>query len=158
MDLYRVAEARLNDIDDVNDAIQETMIIAYKSLKNLKNPKYFKTWMIKILINQCNKIYKHNNKKINIIEKLTKDKRNVLNEDTNLLNIENKMDLEEILKKLNYDEKIVIVLFYECNYSLNEVSNILKTNSNTIKSRLDRTKQKIKKLYKGGVKNETTEK
>ena len=32
-ELYRVAQARLDNIDDINDAIQETMIIAYKSLK-----------------------------------------------------------------------------------------------------------------------------
>ena len=56
-ELYRVAQARLDNIDDINDAIQETMIIAYKSLKSLENTKYFKTWIIKILINECNKIY-----------------------------------------------------------------------------------------------------
>ena len=38
-ELYRVAQARLDNIDDINDAIQETMIIAYKSLKSLENTK-----------------------------------------------------------------------------------------------------------------------
>lgn len=34
------------------------MLSAYKSLKKLKHNEYFKTWIIKILINECNKIYK----------------------------------------------------------------------------------------------------
>ena len=44
-DLFRIAKSRLDNIEDVNDAIQETMIIAYKSIKTLNNPHFFKTWI-----------------------------------------------------------------------------------------------------------------
>lgn len=71
VDLYRVAKARLENIEDINDAIQETILIGYKSIQNLEEPKYFKTWIIKILINECNKIYKQNKKKVSIFEELT---------------------------------------------------------------------------------------
>ena len=62
-ELYKVAKIRLRNDDDVFDAIQETMLVSYKSLKKLKNNQYFKTWVIKILINECNKIYNYKNKK-----------------------------------------------------------------------------------------------
>ena len=55
-DLYRIAKIRLNTNDDISDAIQNTIINIYKNLKKLKNNTYFKTWIIKILINECNKI------------------------------------------------------------------------------------------------------
>lgn len=57
-ELYKVAKIRLKNDDDVFDVIQETMISAYKSLKKLKHNEYFKTWVIRILINECNKFYK----------------------------------------------------------------------------------------------------
>lgn len=78
-----------------------------------------------------------------------------MKEDLHLLNIESKLDLECIFKFLNYDEKIAIILFYDCNYTLLEVAELLDTSTNTIKSRIKRAKQKIKKFYRGGVENET---
>ena len=51
-DLYRIAKMRLADDYDIDDAIQETMITAFKSIKKLKENKYFKTWIIRILINK----------------------------------------------------------------------------------------------------------
>ena len=156
VDLYRIANAKLENIEDINDAIQETILMGYRSIQNLEEPKYFKTWIIKILINECNKIYKQNKRKIGVFEELTSDNDStIVKEDINLLNIENKLDLENIFKILNYDEKIAIILFYDCNYTLPEVAKLLDTSPNTIKSRIKRAKQKMRKYYKGGVKNET---
>ena len=57
-DLYRVAKTRLSDDDDIKDAIQNTMIITYKNARKIKDINCFKTWMIHVLINECNQIYK----------------------------------------------------------------------------------------------------
>lgn len=62
-DLYRIAKLRLNNKEDIFDAVQETIIIAFQSIHKLRQPKYFKTWLIKILINQSNSIYKQKNEK-----------------------------------------------------------------------------------------------
>ena len=129
VDLFRIARARLDNIEDINDAIQETMILSYKNLKK---------------------------KKMNIFQKLTKNKEFNLEACTDIiLEAERKMDLENILRELSYEEKIAIVLFYGCDYSLIEIANILGVSSNTIKSRITRAKQKIKTMYKGGAKSET---
>ena len=56
-ELYYIAKSRLKDDDDVYDAIQETTIIAYKNIGKLKENQYFKTWIIRILINETNLIY-----------------------------------------------------------------------------------------------------
>lgn len=62
-DLYRIAKLRLNNKEDIFDVVQETIIIAFQSIHKLRQPKYFKTWLIKILINQSNSIYKQKNEK-----------------------------------------------------------------------------------------------
>jgi len=150
-DLYRVAQARLVNQEDVKDALQQTIMIVYKNIKKLKEPQYFKTWIIKILINECNKIYKQNSKKIRIFNRLTQTKGSQEEAVNHEYNIENKIEVETILEKLTYEEKICIVLFYNSGYSMQEIASILNTNINTIRSRIYRTKQKMKKFYKKEV-------
>ncbi len=65
LDLYKIARTRLSCMDDIEDAVQETILQAFASIQKLRHPKYFKNWIIKILINMCNKIY-HKRKKYNI--------------------------------------------------------------------------------------------
>lgn len=156
-DLYRVAQARLDNHEDVNDALQQTVIYAYKNIKQLREPKYFKTWIIKILINECNKIYQQNYKKNNIFNRLLNKNVDSKNSFDDYTNINEKVDLENILNKLNYDERICIILFYNSGYSALEIADILHSNENTIRSRIARAKVKIKNMLdKGGSKNEIT--
>lgn len=155
-DLFRIAQARLKNIEDINDAIQETMITSYNSIKKLKNAQYFKTWIIRILINECNKVYNNNKRRINLFNKVTTDNKVIEIKNADIVDADNRLELEQVFDMLNYDERICIVLFYNSNYSLIEISNILDLNPNTVKSRITRAKQKIKKYYKGGVENEET--
>lgn len=153
-DLYQIAKARLNNHEDVNDVLQQTVIYAYKNIKQLHEPKYFKTWIIKILINECNKIYNQNCKKATIFNKLLNRDKNKSDIVDHFENIESKLDLEKILNSLNSDERICIVLFYNSGYSASEIADILCSNENTIRSRIARAKEKIRKQYqKGGVIN-----
>lgn len=40
----------------LDDAMQEIILIYYKKINTLKEPKFFKTWAVRIFINQCNSI------------------------------------------------------------------------------------------------------
>lgn len=149
-DLYRIGKTRLNDDNDINDAIQETMINAYKHLKKLKDNSNFKSWVIRILINECNKIYKKKSKKIRLFDKITNEQdTNIIDNSINLIDC--KIDFELLIDKLNYEEKLIITLYYNNRYSCNEIANILNKNVNTVKSKLIRAKEKVKKYYKGGI-------
>ena len=148
-DLYRIAKTRLSSDDDISDSIQETMIIAYKKLKKLKDNSKFKTWIIKILINECNLIYKKRKKQNDVYERI--ENNNILNGDDNLIhNINSMLDFELLINKLNYEERLIVTLFYNSQYSCSEISEILNMNINTVKSKLKRAKDKIKVYCTGG--------
>ncbi len=51
--LYRIAFRYLKNEQGALEAIQETTYRAYRNLKKLKKPEYFRTWLIRILINVC---------------------------------------------------------------------------------------------------------
>ena len=65
--LYKIGKSmRLND-EDIGDAMQETILTAYKKINTLKEPKFFKTWLVRIFINKCNSIL-NSNKKIVLLD------------------------------------------------------------------------------------------
>ena len=50
--LYRIAYSYVNNRDDALDIVSESVYRAYLNLRTLKNPSYFNTWIIRIVINQ----------------------------------------------------------------------------------------------------------
>ncbi len=148
-DLYRIAKTRLEYDDDICDAIQETMINAYKHLKKLNDNSNFKSWIIKILINECNKIYKNKKKKEKLYTKIiTKESTTSIDESTYL--VDSKINFELLIENLQYEDKLILTLFYCSGYSCTEISKIIGLNINTVKSKLKRSKDKIKKCFEGG--------
>jgi len=140
-DLYRIAKYRLNSEDDVCDAVKDTFCQAYKSIRSLKQAKYFKTWLIKILINKCNDIYRRT--KLNIIsfESAEVEKYTFIDE-------ENKNGFYDFLDELDTDEKTMMILFYVDGYKAKEISKIMDINYATVRSKIRRAKIKLSEKLK----------
>lgn len=143
--MYKVAKTRLTSEEDIGDAIQETILSAYKSICVLKNTSYFKTWLIKILINKCNDIISKNKKVIYVEDYY----ESIENEDSleDKDSIEENIVFNETLNSLDESYKTVIVLYYVSGFNTREISEILKEKEGTIKSRLSRARQKLKEIY-----------
>lgn len=143
--LYNVAQTRLKNDEDVGDAIQDTILAAFINLKTLKEPRYFKTWVIKILMNKCNDIVKRNSNVVYVgdyNETVEKKSLSVINE-----NVENELDFKNLLAVLSNDYRIVIILFYVNGFTTREISEILNEKEGTIKSRLSRARYQLKEYY-----------
>lgn len=147
-DLYKIAKTRISNEADIDDVIQETMIEAYRNIRKLREPKKFKKWVITILVNKCNKVYKRKYKKDVSIDEYDLDKYIVSN---NYKNIDDDLNFYSLLKKLKYEERIVIILYYMEQYSIKDIKEILKMNENTVKTHLFRARKKIKENYEKGV-------
>lgn len=149
-DLYKIARTRFECEDDINEAVQQTIIQTFKSIKKLKEPRYFKTWIIKILINKCNKIY------------MMSQKNSFIEYDENVINVEfddeekivSNMDFYNIIKNLNYKERITFTLYYVEGLTTKEISKILKEPESTVRNRKARAVGKLKNIFEGGVLNE----
>ena len=133
--LHRIAQTKLDNKEDISDAMQETIIIAFYSLDTLDSPKHFKTWITRILINECNHIHKKNKKMFSLYNKLAVHQNEYY--DGKLGKVEDKLELEDLFCVLNGKEKLCILLLYVEKYSINEIAEILNTSPNTIKSRIN---------------------
>nr|WP_276316266.1 sigma factor [Paenibacillus artemisiicola] len=52
--MYQVAKTILKRDADCEDAIQEAIIRSFEKIQTLREATYFKTWLLRILINECN--------------------------------------------------------------------------------------------------------
>lgn len=149
-DLYKIVRIRLKNDDDIYDVIQETMIIAFKSIKQLKKTQYFKSWIIKILINQINILYRkkarHNIISLNELE------NNAYVSNTTLESSNDILDFNLICKKLQYKDSLIMMLYYMEKFTDKEIGEILTMKENTVKTRRTRAKQSIKDILEKGDK------
>ena len=147
-DLYKIAKARIRNDEDVYDVIQETMIIAFNSIKKLKKIESFKPWIIKILINTSNNLYRKS-KKENIISFEKIEPYNSLN-NSEFDKVETILDFNFILNNFKYEDRMIIILYYVEKFTDKEIGEILKLKENTVKTKRTRIKEKIKDMIKGG--------
>lgn len=143
-DLYKIAKSRLKNDDDTFDAIQTTIEKAYKNIKKLKNDSSFRSWIITILVNECNQIYNKKSKIVSI-DYLKEDMEIKSND---IFEEELDFDFNRLLECLNCKERLVTILYYKNNYNIKEITKILKLKENTVKSLLKRSRDKIKNNYK----------
>ena len=135
--LYRVAFSILRTEDEINDAISNTTVIVFEKIHTLKNEEYFKTWLTRILINECYKIY-NQNKKIIYLENYDQEK--LTYNDTYVDD-----EIKNVIKKLDKDLKQIVILYYFEDFSVKEISKIVKIPEGTVKSRLSRARKELEK-------------
>ena len=141
-DLYCIAKSRIDNDNDIDDIMQETMIIAYLNIKKLKNNNFFKTWIIRILINNCNKFHKRKKYK-------SLDDNEVINKMGSFEIDSSNIEFKSFISFLNEDERTILTLYYYLGYTTKEIAEILHKREGTICSKISRAKIKIKEKYKG---------
>ncbi|RDI45736.1 RNA polymerase sigma factor [Falsibacillus pallidus] len=135
--LYRIAKAMLYQELDIEDAIQYTILSAYQNIKKLKKDEYFRTWLIRILINHCNNILRLRKRTISL-EELSFPSASY--EDTY-----KDMDLQEAIFSLKEDLRIVIILFYYEDLPSKDIAKLLKVPEGTVRSRLSIARKFLQK-------------
>ena len=65
--MYRVCRAQLSEPHDREDAVQEAILRAWEKQDGLREPKFFETWFIRILINACHDIQRRNRRTVAIL-------------------------------------------------------------------------------------------
>ena len=70
--LYSTAKTILFSDYDCADAIQETIVKAFSNVGTLKNDNYARTWLIRILINECYSLSARFSNGINLLDLRTR--------------------------------------------------------------------------------------
>ena len=134
--LYKVSMSMLRNEKDCEDAVQTAILNAYEKLNTLKNEEYFKTWLVRILINACNKQLNSRKKIVDI-----KDYQNT----TATSNFSSEeLEVRLAVEKLPLKIRQVVVLYYTEGFSVKDIKDILKIPEGTVKSRLSKGRELLK--------------
>lgn len=139
--MYKTAWAYLKNDEDVADVIQETILTCYEKLDTLRQEKYFKTWMTRILINKCNDCLRQSGKIYPMQENMEYPYEEVGFYDC---------EWKEVISCLDKKYREVIILYYGQAMSVKEISSLLNVNKNTVMTRLARAREQLRKEYRGG--------
>ncbi len=136
--LYGVARTYLKTPHDCADAVQEAVLKAWKARRQLRSPDLFKTWVTRILINECKTMLRKGTRTVLIAEV-----------DDTLLAPDNEGDslALEALGALDLKYRAAFVLHYIEGYSTKEIAEILRVPKGTVVSRLHRARQILKDHY-----------
>lgn len=132
-DMYRTAMAILGNTEDAADAIQDTILTCWQKLETLREERYFKTWMTRILINKCYDLKKQQIIKVPLEE--CKNLSDSLCDEGN--------DFNELLTQLDEKYRLPLVLFYGEGYKTAEIAEILEIPKSTVQTRLSRGREKL---------------
>ncbi len=134
--LYKVAKTYLKNEEDVADVIQGTILSAYEHIGELKTVSYFKTWLIRILINHCTDVVRQQKRVVSMEQ---------AEEQTGTF-LESGYEFYELIRELPEKDRTIFLLYYgEC-FNAREIAELLGWNENTVKSRLQKGRKKLKQV------------
>ncbi len=153
--IYSLCSYMLGDTDTANDAAQETFLKAYQSLKNFRPNASIYTWLYRIAVNTCID-YKRKSTFETHFPHTTNDTSHIEEQPSVDLSPEKSYESKQIadalnnaLNKLSLKLKTIIVMKEVEGLSYEEIADILDISIGTVKSRISRAREELKKLIKG---------
>ncbi|MEN8788421.1 MAG: RNA polymerase sigma factor [Flavobacteriaceae bacterium] len=141
-DFCRYACWYTHDIEMARDVVQDSWGVIIAKLGTLRNPDSFRSWAMRIITRKAQDQLRSTGR----IRTLKKQYQPIYEDgsDEDDLKAEYIRQLHEAIQKLNFDQQLVLRLFYTQEYSLKEISTILDISVGTVKSRLFHAREKLK--------------
>lgn len=133
---------------DSEDIAQETFVICFLHIKELKEAASFRPWLYQILTRTAWKYCKKKSKEIpkeDLMEKM----ENVASKESSLdliIRKEQAKDIWKVIDGLHIKQRTAIILYYYQDFSTKEIAGIMHCMEGTVKSRLFTGRNHIKKL------------
>lgn len=135
--LYKTARSILSNDEDIADAMQDTILTCWEKMDALKEECFFRTWIIRILINKCFDMIKAG-KRVVYVEAYPEipAKEGDFHE-----------EWEEMLDALEEDLRLVVILYYAQGFRTKEIAQILGVSDPTVRKKLVKARKQIKKYW-----------
>ena len=136
--MYKTARAILSNEEDAADAISDTILACWEKRGQLRENKYFRTWLTKILVNKCKDIIR---KKQNLL--FTDEMPEIPSKDYGYENLEWKQTLNELDERY----RTILILYYVEGFKTSEIAEIMELPESTVRTRLSRGREKMAQRY-----------
>lgn len=137
--LYRVAKSMLGSEADCADAAQNALLRAWEKQHTLRDTAYFKTWLMRILINECRAMLRQRARFAPLEEEAAEGE----------IAPERDSGLYEAVMGLDVKYRVPFVLYYIEGFRTREIASMLKLPEGTVKTRLRRAREILRTELEG---------
>lgn len=137
--LYRVAKSMLGSEADCADAAQNALLRAWEKQHTLRDTAYFKTWLTRILINECRAMLRQRARFVPLEEEAAEGE----------IAPERDSGLYEAVMGLDVKYRMPFVLYYIEGFRTREIASMLKLPEGTVKTRLRRAREILRTELEG---------
>ena len=137
-DMYRFALCMMKNSHDAEDAVSESVLLAYENLHKLRKEEAFRSWIFQILANVCKKKLKAKERTEVPIEEehMSEDFIDQITE-----------DVRKAFFILSEEEQFIVALSVFAGYNSTEIGKMCKLNASTVRSKRKRALEKMKILF-----------
>ncbi len=153
--VHALAWRKIGDFHIAEEITQDTFLIAYKRLTTLKEPQRFAGWLYVIAANRCSSWLRKKRLRTQSFEHLEQEDREqlekeaysefVIKENKRISGQAQRDVVKKLLAKLGESERTIMTLHYFGEMSCTEIGAFMGVSANTVKSRLHRAQQRLKK-------------
>ena len=135
---YRIACALLRSETDRQDAMQETALKAWKNRASLREEQYFRTWISRIMVNECHNLHRKNSRYVPMEELPDRPAPDSGEQETRLM-----------LESLPEKQRIPLVLHYLEGFSLEEIAQVQHISLALVKYRMHQARKALRVEWNG---------
>ena len=136
--LYRIACALLRSEADRQDAMQETALKAWKNRASLREEQYFKTWISRIMVNECHNLHRKNSRYVPMEDLPDRPAPDSGEQETRLM-----------LESLPEKQRVPLVLHYLEGFSLEEIARVQHISLALVKYRMHQARKALRVEWNG---------
>ncbi len=139
--LYHVALSMLRDEQSCADATQQAILNAWEHLPSLRHSCYFKTWLVRILINECTAILRQRKRFADYDPEAAEAIPAPVPDEHS--------DLHAAIRSLEEKYRLPVVLYYMEGFKTREIASMLDVPEGTVKSRLKTARGLLRDTLEG---------
>lgn len=140
--MYSVAYSIVGNEHDASDAIGEAIVKAYSKLDSLRNPKAFKSWILRIVHNEAVELIRRNIPSVDL-----EAAYNLTDSDTESRRAE-KLDLREAVKTLPQPYRTVITLYYYEGMPMEDIAHVTISTPLAVRQQISRGRKMLRQMLK----------
>ncbi len=141
-----VAYHYLRDFEDAQDAAQEALIQAYLHLRELRDRDKFAPWLRRLTMNRCADALRRRGQRLLSLDEAVEGEAAVSSRrsEDGVEQLATRLLTQQALSRLSEKTRLTVTLSYISGYSHEEIARFLEVPINTVRSRLQNAKRRLR--------------
>ncbi len=137
---YRIAQLILRNDSDAEDAVQDSVVAAWRQWRQLRDYSRFDAWFGRILVNRCRDRLRRaeRTRNVDLSPSLAGGGSREFEQ------ADRRVDMAAAFERLNADQRIAVVLRYWADLTVDDIGKRLGVPSGTVKSRLHHAMKRLR--------------